>query len=161
MLEKFAKPKFIDTGFVTSFDPADIFTVDPKISTPPPPERPAQVAGAIDKMADRLAKLPNQIGTGIVAVYREEKPRQQSLKNETGKTLRNVAGLLIVRSGPDQSERWIPVNFPEWKAEPLVMPVAAADNPTQMRLLFEAELEGGGQAGFDQRLPNPPPPKKQ
>jgi hypothetical protein len=147
---------------VTRFDPGNIFNTDPNIATTPPPERPANVADAVGRLADRIAKQPNQLTTGIVAEYQDHGPRQQALKNETGKTLRNVTGILVVRSGADQSERWIPVNFAEWKLDPTMpMAVVAADNPTKMRLMFEAEIEGGGPVGFDQRLPDPPPPKKQ
>jgi hypothetical protein len=159
-LDKFAKPG-IDTEFVTKVDPGDFFVMDPNlnIQTAPPPAMPANVAAAIDKIAERIAKQPTQI-TGIVAVYRDEKPRMQSLKNETGKALRNVNGWLIVRENGQQTDRWIPVKIDEWRtADTKEMPVSAGDNPRQMRLLFEGLVEGDAEVGLDQRLPDPPPPK--
>ncbi|HEX3316157.1 MAG TPA: hypothetical protein VHR72_14765 [Gemmataceae bacterium] len=160
-LLKIFKPEPVDLALVTSFDPADIFTPNPKVESPPPPETPANLAGAIDKMAERIGKLPSQLTTGIVATYQSYGPRRQSLKNETGKVLKNVSGVLLVHTGKEQGVRWVPVTIAEWNVEPLIdMPVAAGDNPTKMRLLFEAEIEGGGQVGYDQLLPDPPPSKR-
>ena len=165
-LDKFTNPNkdpnpAIDSKFVTTFDPGDYFYSDPevKIQTPAPPAPPGNVGAAIEKLAEQIAKQPSQV-TGIVANYRDSEPRMQSLKNETGKLLRNVNGLLVVRQNMDQHDRWIPIKIAEWRSsESQEMPISAGDNPTQMRLLFEAQVDGGGDVGFDQRLPNPPPPK--
>jgi hypothetical protein len=161
-LDKFLPPNTYDTDLMTRMDPADVFKNDPNVVTPPPPERSAQVANGVERMADRIAKLPNQLAAGsVIADYKVDYPQPLVLKNESGKTLRNVAGILVVRVAGEQTERWNLVNFPEWKAEAMPTTVTLRDNPTQMRLLFEAEVDGGGTIGYDGKLASPTPPKRQ
>jgi hypothetical protein len=152
---EFAKLPQVDTAKVTEFEPGGLI-VDKNAA--PPPTRPASVAGAVDKFAAKLAEIKDRLGPEILVVYADDSPRQQSLKNETGKALRNVSGFLIAKI--NSTERWIPINIADWQKDPIQTQVMAIDNPTNMRLMFQAELEGKGLVAYDQKLGPIPPPKK-